>query len=347
MLPAMSAPTTAVYAVTAKGARLGRRIADSLAGVLFAPERLAGAVRAEPYAALGQLVAGSFDRFRAHIFVAACGIAVRVIAPHLRDKTVDPAVLAVDDAGHFVVSLLAGHLGGANALARDVAAAIGATPVVTTATDAAGAPAVEVLAREQGLLVDNGAATKRINAVLADGGRVAVFDPLGLFSPSDPAQAAFFEWVSAPEPARPGAPLVVVDWRLGPTGPERLYLRPPVLAVGVGCRRGAPAEAILDLIARVCREHRASPASLGVLASIEAKRHEPGLLEAGQRLGVPVRFFSAEELAAVPVPHPSAVVAKHMGVGSVCEAAAILATAGGRLIAPKTRTALVTAALAV
>ena len=344
----MSAQTTAVYAVTAKGAHLGRRLAESLDAVLFVPERLAGAFpAAEPYAALGELVADTFGRFRAHVFVAACGIAVRVIAPHLRDKAVDPAVLTVDDAGRFVVSLLSGHLGGANTLARTVAESIGATPVVTTATDAAGAPAVEVLARELGLAVENRDATKRINAVLAGGGPVAVFDPLGLFPITDPAKARFFEWLAAPEPTTAGTPLVVVDWRLGPASPDRLYLRPPVLAVGVGCRRGAPAEAILALVTRICREHGASLKSLGRLASIEAKRDEPGLLEAGERLGVPVRFFSAGELSAVSVPHPSDVVAKHMGVGSVCEAAAILASAGGRLVAPKTRTSLVTAALAV
>lgn len=343
----MTAPTTAIYAVTAKGGALARRIAAQLEADLYAPARLAASVPAQPFDTLGELVAATFHRYRAHIFIAACGIAVRVIAPHLRDKTSDPAVLAVDDTGRFVVSLLSGHLGGANALALRVAEAIGATPVVTTATDAAGAPAVEMLARECGLALENIAATRRVNAALAAGETVAVFDPLALFSPRDPALARFFVWVAAPEPPQPGVPLVEVDWRLGPESPDRLFLRPPVLAAGVGCRRGAPADAIVELVTSVCREHKASPKSLGVIASIEAKRDEPGLLQAAERLGVPLRFFSANELSGVPVPHPSATVAKHMGVASVCEAAAILASTGGRLIAPKTHTSLVTAALAV
>jgi cobalt-precorrin 5A hydrolase len=343
----MSQPTTAVYAVTDRGARLGTRIAACLGAALYIPERLDAGLPGTRYTALGPLLTETFGRFRAHIFLAACGIAVRVIAPHLRGKTVDPAVVVVDDTGRFAVSLLSGHLGGANDLARIVAGLIGATPVVTTATDAADAPAVELLARDLGLAVDNAVATRRVNAALAAGEPVAVFDPLGFFTLAAPKQAEHFEWLAAPVPSAPDRPLVVVDWRLGPETPARLYLRPPVLVAGVGCRRGTPAAALLELVDRVCRQAKASPQSLGLLASIEAKNDEPGLLEAAATLGVATRFFTAGELAAVPVPHPSAVVGKHMGVESVCEAAAILASSGGRLLVPKTKSALATAALAV
>lgn len=338
----------AVYAVTAKGLVLGRRLADHLGATLFAPVRLADAHDATPFASLAQLVAATFDARPAHVFVCACGIAVRAIAPHLRDKAHDPAVVCLDDAGRFAVSLLSGHLGGANALVRDLAALTGAIPVVTTATDAAGAPAIEMLARDNGLKLGNPPAVRRVNAALAAGRRVAVFDPLGLFSVADAQAAAFFEWVAAP--AVPGAPdadtpLVVVDWRLGPEAPDRLYLRPQVLVAGVGCRRGAPAADILGLLERVCRKRGLSRDSIGVVASIEAKRDEPGLLEAAARLGAALAFFSPEQLAAVPAPHPSDTVKRHMGVGSVCEAAAMLASVGGKLLAPKTVTKCSTAAL--
>jgi cobalt-precorrin 5A hydrolase len=341
----------AVYAVTAKGLTLGRRLADHLGATLFAPARLASAYGATPFDSLAQLVAATFDARPAHVFVCACGIAVRAIAPHLRDKTRDPAVVCLDDAGRFAVSLLSGHLGGANDLARDLAVLTGAVPVVTTATDAAGAPAIEMLARDNGLRLGNPAAVRRVNAALAAGKRVAVFDPLGLFAVADAQAAAFFEWVAAPTvPGVPGAPdadtpLVVVDWRLGPEAPDRLYLRPQVLVAGVGCRRGAPAADILGLLERVCRERGLSRDSIGVVASIEAKRDEPGLCEAAARLGAALAFFSPEQLAAVPAPHPSDTVKRHMGVGSVCEAAAMLASGGGKLLAPKTVTKCSTAAL--
>ncbi|MGE4538498.1 MAG: cobalt-precorrin 5A hydrolase [Desulfovibrio sp.] len=337
----------AVYAVTRKGAALGRLLAAKLDADLFVPDRLADEAGATGYAALGELVAASFHARPAHVFVCACGIAVRAIAPHLGDKYSDPAVVCLDDAGRFAISLLAGHYGGANALARDAAAWVGAVPVVTTATDAVGAPAVEMLARERGLALDNPQATRRVNAVLAAGGPVAVFDPLGLFPVDDPAVARFFVWVAAPEPSEPGTPLVVVDWRQGRPAPDRLYLRPRVLAAGVGCRRGTPATEILELIERVCRERSIAPASIGVIASIAAKRDEAGILQAAATLGARTIFYEADELAAVAVPHPSATVAQHMGTGSVCEAAAILASSGGRLVVPKTATKRATAAVAV
>jgi cobalt-precorrin 5A hydrolase len=335
----------AVYAVTAKGLALGRRLADHLGATLFAPARLADAYGATPFDSLAQLVAATFDARPAHVFVCACGIAVRAIAAHLRDKTRDPAVVCLDDAGRFAVSLLSGHLGGANDLARDLAALTGAIPVVTTATDAAGAPAIEMLARECGLGLGNPAAVRRVNAALAAGKRVAVFDPLGLFSVADAQAAAFFEWAAAPVAPDADTPLVAVDWRLGLEAPDRLYLRPKVLVAGVGCRRGAPAADILGLLEAVCRERGLSRDSIGVVASIEAKRDEPGLIEAAARLGAALAFFSSEQLAAVPAPHPSDTVKRHMGVGSVCEAAAMLASGGGKLLAPKTVTKCSTAAL--
>lgn len=347
----MPAPCPAVYAVTKKGARLGRRLAHSLGADLFVPERLAGTPEgdgaAAGYASLGALVAETFARRPAHVFVCACGIAVRAIAPHVHDKRTDPAVVCVDDAGRFAISLLSGHLGGANALTRDVAAALGAVPVVTTATDAAGAPAIEMLARDLGLPLENAHAARRVNAALAAGDPVAVFDPLGRFTPAGPATARFFEWVAQPVPSSPDQPLLVVDWRLGPLTPDRLYLRPKVLIVGVGCRRGTPASDILGLLEHVCRERGLSTASVGLFATIEAKHDEPGILEAAASLGAGLRFFSADELAAVAAPNPSAMVAKHMGVGSVCEAAAILASGNGKLLVPKARTGFSTVAVAL
>jgi cobalt-precorrin 5A hydrolase len=332
----MPIPDTAIYAVTEKGVRLGRVLAAALPGQLYALARL-NVPDAVPFASLARLVADTFAAHRAHIFICACGIAVRAIAAHLRDKAADPAVVCLDDAGRFAISLLSGHLGGANELARRVAGLTRAVPVVTTATDAAGAPAIELLARDLGLPLDNPVATRRINAALAAGDPVAVFDPLGLFSPPE----------ETPEQVAPDAPLVLVDWRTGPQTPTRLFLRPRVLTAGVGCRRGTPAADILALLDQVCRERRLARGSLAALASIEAKRDEAGLLEAARILGLDIIFFTAGQLADISVPHPSKMVAKHMGVDSVCEAAAILATGGGRLLAPKTRTGSSTVAIAL
>ena len=288
----------------------------------------------------------NFPGFKAHVFVAACGIVVRLIAPLIKDKQSDPAVVVLDQTGRFAVSLLSGHLGGANDLAREIAALCGATAVITTATDAAGAPAVEVLARELGLGLDNPQAVKRVNAALAAGQRVQVFDPFDAFKPAS-GQENFFEWVLGPGEIESERPAVLLSYKEITALDTQVLLRPRVLALGLGCRRGAELSEVLKAIEEILRRYNLSPKSLGVLASIEAKRDEPGLLDAANQLGLETRFFAAEELAGIKTPNPSRLVIKHMGVASVCEASAILAAGRGRLIAPKLILGRVTAAIAL
>ncbi|MEF3697785.1 hypothetical protein [Desulfolutivibrio sp.] len=194
----------AVHTLTASAT--AAETARRLGADFFAPGRFAAKVGAKGFAGFADHVARVWDQYRGHVFFAACGAVVRVIAPLVRDKAVDPAVVAADPAGRFVVSLLSGHLGGANDLARLTASATGGQAVITTATDAVGAPAAEVMAARLGLVLENRAALAAVNAVLAEGGTVAVFDPGHRFEVSDPGQARFFEWVSDPSRSghRPG-----------------------------------------------------------------------------------------------------------------------------------------------
>ncbi|WP_035104739.1 cobalt-precorrin 5A hydrolase [Desulfohalovibrio reitneri] len=312
---------TAVYALTRRGAEMGRRLAAALSADLHLPRRLAGA--GEPgFDSLPELVARTFRAYDAHIFVAACGVAVRTIAPHLRDKYSDPAVVAVDAAGTFAVSLVSGHLGGANDLARRAAELLGAQPVVTTATDAAGAPAAEMLAVRAGLAVDGREAVVRTNLALAEGEPVGLYDPEG-WLPLEPGEESFFQRGGAEDVAAMEAG-VWVEARLRGLPPGHLALRPPALALGAGCRRGAAAGDILELIQTVLSDLNLSPLAVAGLASVELKRDEPGLLEAAARLGLEPVFYPAPALAAVDAPTPSARVEAATGTPSVCEAAALL-----------------------
>ncbi len=338
---------TAIYALTAQGAALGRRLAGALGGELFTPERLAGRVDARAFGSLADLVSETFGRFRRHVFITACGVAVRVLAPHLRGKDKDPAVVALDAGGEFVVSLLSGHVGGANDLARTVAGLTGGRAVITTATDTAGAPAVDVMAVDAGMAVDNKAAVKHVNAALAEGRRVQIFDPCGLLNPDAPGQARFFEWTASPEMMDANRPQVRVDWREGPIPEKAVVLRPRVLAAGVGCRRGTEAREIVALLRGVFAQRGLALSSLACLASIDVKRDEPGLLEAARELDAPLRFFTKSELGAVAVPNPSETVRKRMGVDGVCEAAAMLAAGTTRLLAAKHKSKRATAAVAL
>ncbi len=340
-----SSPPLAVHTLTVSSE--AARVARELGGAFFAPQRFAAGVGAEGFGSFAGHVARAWGAYRGHVFFAACGAVVRAIAPLVRDKAVDPAVVVADPAGRFVVSVLSGHLGGANDLARAVAAVTGGQAVITTATDAAGAPAAEVVAARCGLGLENRAALARVNAVLAEGGRVAVFDPGGWFEVGEPELARFFEWVADPGAIEPGRPHVWVDVREAGDVAGRLVLRPRVLAVGVGCRRGASGEAIAAAIRGVLAEKRLSAACVGIVASAEIKGDEPGIAWAARELGAGTRFFSARELDAVDVPSPSGTVKERVGTKSVCEAAAMLAAGTNRLAVKKRVVGPVTVAVAM
>ena len=171
--------TTAVIAFTRRGAALGRSLADALGGSLHVPARFAPEVGAEAYASLEGWTAWAWARADALGFVGAAGIAVRAIALHVRDKFSDPAVVSVDEAGRFVVPLLSGHVGGANELARRVAALTGGQAAVSTATDVNGLFAVDVWARERGMAITDRVLAKEVSAALLEGRPVGFASDFG------------------------------------------------------------------------------------------------------------------------------------------------------------------------
>jgi cobalt-precorrin 5A hydrolase len=268
------------------------------------------------------------------------------VAGLLRHKTVDPAVVVVDELGRHAVSLLSGHLGGANDLARRIGNAIGATPVISTATDLHGVPAIDLIARERRLAIENPASIRHVSMALLEGRPIALHDPHGWLRGALPETclAADAAVLSAAERTATG--VWVDDIRIDLPA-QTLVLRPPSLFVGVGCNRGTPAAEIREMLDRVLKRAGLSAASVAGLATIDLKRDEAGLLALAQALAQPLRFYSREALGTVTdVPSPSAMVAKHVGVNSVCEAAALLAAGNGRLIVPKQISPNVTIAVA-
>jgi len=335
----------AVFALTPQGARLARALAGEFQADLFLPRKLAGPGELS-FDSLPVQVAEVFHAYAGHLFVAASGIVVRAVAPLLRGKSEDPAVVVLDQAGRHAVSLLSGHLGGANDLARRAAAVTGGEAVITTATDTAGLPSLDLLARDSGLAIENLDAVKTVNAGLLDGRTVQVFDPdARLVVPQ--THGGHFQWVGAPHLLEAERPCVAVTWRSAALPKGCLVLRPRVVVAGTGCRKGTPASEIIDALQTACAKRGVSVKSLAALASIEAKRHEPGLIQAASELGVELIFFPASRLGEVSVPNPSLNALKHMGVESVCEAAALLATGADTLLLPKIKTKTVTVALAL
>ena len=268
------------------------------------------------------------------MFVGAAGIAVRSIAPWVRDKRTDPAVLCVDELGRFVVPLLSGHIGGANALALRLAEGLGAVPVVTTATDVNGRFSVDAWAARQGLFLDSMKAAKAVSAAILEG-------PVPLCC-DFPVEGELPPGVVRGDG---GAVGVCVSWRRKAPFRETLLLVPPVLRLGLGCRRGIAPEAVRAAVEQVLDQHGIHPRAVKGAASIDLKRDEAGLLDCCAAQGWPLDFYSAGELAALEGDFtPSERVLRVTGVDNVCERAA--AMGGGRLIVGKTVRGGVTVAVA-
>jgi cobalt-precorrin 5A hydrolase len=343
---ASHARPTKILALTPAGAALAHRLARGLKGECWLPEALAGEPGDLIFHKLAQAFQEAFARNHNLVCVMAAGIVVRSMAPYLKGKDTDPAVVVVDEAGHFAVSLLSGHIGGANELARRVAQVLGGTAVITTATDVHGLPALDVLAAAHGLSIENLAGVRLIHMALLAGRPVRLVDPEGFLSGELSAYPELFSLEPDLDRALTGpGPTVYVGIRERDWPPEWLRLRPRNLVAGMGCHKETPAEELLAFIRKTFEQEKLSLLSLKVLATIEAKKDEPGLRMAARRLGVEFLWFTATELKDIPVPNPSFRVARHMKVASVSEAAALKA-GGVELIVTKQKSPNATLAVA-
>ena len=341
---------TAVYALTPQGARLGKHLSDRLQADLFLPAHLAGTFGAIPFDRLTDSVAANFTCFPRQIYIAAAGIVVRMISPYLDSKERDPAVVVLDQEGKYVISLLSGHLGGANELAGEVALLTGGQAVITTATDTMGLPAFDVMARDRDLAIANIDAVKSVHMAILKGEYLRIFDSEDRLGLKDTNRHDFpVRWIVEEEEWIGGEPGVWVTWKNKiPVNQEGLFvLHPRCLVAGIGCNKGTECREIMELIKTTLTEHNLACKSLKCLATIEAKKDEKGLLEAGKQLEMPLVFVQASELDSIEVPNPSGVVKKHMGVPSVCEASALLTSGKNRLLVPKTKSLNATIAVAM
>nr|WP_319490470.1 cobalt-precorrin 5A hydrolase [uncultured Desulfobacter sp.] len=333
----------AVWVLTPHGMALADQVKSALPhSNLFASQTLGPDVPYTGFSSLANALERAWDHYDAHYFIMATGIVVRTIAPLIQDKTKDPAVVCGDEAGRFVISLVSGHIGGANELAGTLSDALGATPVITTATDVNQVPAIDVIARDQGLYIENKQSIRHVSMAFIKGEPLPVHDPFNLVLPYLPPtlinNSAMFT---------ADTPGIWVDYTVRDLSEKVLVLRPRMLVAGMGCRRGVTRQELEDHLHQVLQAHRISVNSLSKIVSVDLKADEPGLLELAKILNLPIEFYTRAELDQVKtVPNPSLLVNKHIGVKSVCEAAAMLATGSADLLIPKTAGRTVTLALA-
>ncbi|MCH2499312.1 MAG: cobalamin biosynthesis protein [Dehalococcoidia bacterium] len=357
---------TAIIALTRNGARMARTLAGSLDRdhALFIDRRFrkdddSGEAFDLP---LRPVVKRAFAGYSSLVLFLSAGASIRLLAPLLESKQIDPAVVCVDDAGSFCVSLISGHVGGADQLAQEVAVCLGARAVVTSASHASGTLAVDLLGREFGwrLKADSTTIT-RASAAVINGQPIGIWQgagepgwwPDGKPLPGNIAVYATLEDLAASACA---TALIISDTTsdLETLLADKITVvyRPRSLVIGMGCRRGVPVEELESLLAEALRENGLSAECLAEIATAEIKRGEPGLEQLAERHGVPLSFLQANELNGVFETNPGAITSKSerahglVGVWGVAEPAALLTAGASELLVNREKTTRATIAIA-
>jgi len=302
---------------------------NDFASVLYLPRRYrTECVEAQGYDKLSSLVAKLFTTCDCLVFFCACGIAVRTIAPLLQDKYCDPAVVVCDEAGRFAISLLSGHVGGANLYAQRIAAALDAQPVITTATDVHHVFAVDAWAMQQKLHIVERPMVKEIAARLLQGQSVGFASdyPWHGETPTGLTQDKACPWG------------VCVSSQLRQPFAHTLHLQPRNIVLGIGCRKGVTVEQLDCAWQQFLQQTGLTVARIAQAATIDLKRQETGLLAWTAQKKLSLTFYSSQQLQqATGQFTPSAFVQHITGVDNVCERSAALASNQGRQLACKCR----------
>ncbi|MEQ8236523.1 MAG: cobalt-precorrin 5A hydrolase [Syntrophomonadaceae bacterium] len=344
-------PGTAILCLTRAGSQLAQKLSPSMGSCpVYLPRRLAGD---EPDAKgliyfddWQTTFAKAFKQYDQLVCIMAAGIVVRSLAKCMVSKYQDPGVVVVDEKGQFAISLLAGHIGGANRLAAEVARLTGGQAVITTATDVQGKTAADLLALEMDALIDPPRHLKLINRCLAEDETVYIYSAWPLV-PNVTQGFTRQAWpLDGHEIAGPA--VIIGHSRSCDAWPEVLWLKPRNLSVGIGCRRGVEVQEIKSALEKVLGQHDLDGRCVRNLASIDLKADEAGLTQLAEEMEIPVLFFSREEIATLAGTYPeSAWVQEITGVGGVCEPAARLASRQGITLVPKQNIGPVTISVAM
>lgn len=258
-----------------------------------------------------------FNKVDAIVFISAAGIAVRCIAQFIKHKSVDPAVVVVDERGKFCISLLSGHGGGANELSEKIGAMLGAMPVVTTATDREGKFAVDDFARKNGLIIKNWELAKKISVDILEGNKIGIYSDI----PLDGKMPEELYLCSLSESK------IIISYRKEKD--NILQLIPRIIAVGIGCRKNTSEDKIAFAINLCLEEENIMFEAVAMVSSIDLKKNEKGITEYCKKTNLPFITYSAEELKNVDGDFTSSdFVESITGVSNVCERSAVAASKG-------------------
>jgi cobalt-precorrin 5A hydrolase len=342
--------TFALYAITRHGIAIARRLAPELQDSdLYVSEKLiAGAPPGSRPLSLpmGPTLADTFAAYDCHVFIISVGAVVRMIAPLLKNKKVDPAVVCVDDAARFSICVLSGHVGRGNVFTDRVACVLGAQSVVTTASDAIGTLTVDILGRDLGWKLDDlDRNVTRGCAAVVNAAPVLFVQEAGEpnFWPEDkplPEGVRYATSLDGVDPRAFEILLVATDRDVEKSHPEHfanaVVYRPKSLVVGLGCDKAAAADMVERGVFELLARSGLSPKSVASLATIDKKKDEPAFLALSEKYGWPLTIYAAEELDRVSgIENPSETVKQFVGTRGVAEPAALLAARASELAVPK------------
>ncbi len=363
----MYAKGIAVVAITGRGVETALKIKEvlnnaGLSCIVYAPKKYVQNGVIPLVKKIDEFVKDTYHEVDALVAVMATGITIRAVAPYLESKLTDPAVIGVDAAGKFVISLLAGHYGGANELARIIADGIGGTAVITTASDATGKQSVDELARILHLTIQNPESLVAVNSAIVNGGHLVVVligeveistNQIGCYEVKKAENASqALEIINNYDAAIliSAEPLTPQVLRIDKFVKPFTILKTKLVVVGLGARKDSSAESIVEAVETSLELVHLSLASVNRFATVDIKRDSPAMLKAAEQLGKPLEFLSVDALRSLnhkDLSPDSKMVQEKIGVGGVCERAAlIVAGKNSKLILKKTKLNGVTVAVA-
>jgi cobalt-precorrin 5A hydrolase len=284
------------------------------------------------------------DLFKTHdalICIFSLGAVIRLVSPHMKDKKTDPAVVVIDDTGKFVISTLSGHLGGANQLTEDIATALEATPVITTAADVNKTIAVDLVGKEFGWKIDDDSTVTRVSAFMVNEEKIGVYQDAGekdWWTPKKefPKNVTIYNSIEELKNSNSKGYLIISDKEIGDKEllKNAVMYRPKTLVVGVGLHWDTSKDIIKEGVGFCMKKFNLSPKSIARFSSIKKESDVVGLQELSKEWNIPVDYFEKEQLTQISIPNPSEIVQAFEGTPSVSEASA-LRSSDGKLVVEK------------
>ena len=271
------------------------------------------------------------------ICLFSLGAVIRLLAPHIKDKKTDPAVIVIDDNANFVISVLSGHLGGANELSNEIAKKIGSTPVITTAADVNKTIAVDLVGREFGWKIDDDSNVTRISAFMVNKEKIGIFQNIGKkewWKGKLPDNITFFSKIEDLKNSDSKGYLIITNDQINDEDvlKNSVVYRVPNLVVGIGLHWDTSKETILNGVDETLEKFELKQNQIARFVSIKKDKDVIGLIELGKEMNIPIEYIDREELATITAPNPSKTVQAFEGTASVSEAAAIKSSQGKLIV---------------